>query len=368
VLEHRPHEVNEYSLGVEVFGKPADFNPNEDNIVRVTARQLRAKLTEFYSQEGQADQWILEIPKGGYEPIFRHATAKVPPPPLGPLVTPKRRGMGFKVLAAAALASLALNIWLLLWTRRPAPNLLAPLLEESSPATLILDDPLLPSAVQWSGKPIEIESLIEPKGLTADSGDAYGAMLTGLINRIHSTDVVTVRIAARLSAFAENYGHHLQVRQCRELLVRELKQGNYILIGGVGSNPWVSLFQKPLNFEHFVLPGDRRGFINHKPRNGEAALYQTVSSSDARGPFYARVAFLKNPLGAGRIVLIGGTSSFSTEAAGDYAVSTRGMEDVTRLCGTANAVQADGLELLLETSAIAQAPTGARVVAFRCGH
>ena len=43
-MENRAHEVNEYSLGVQVFGKSADYSPSQDNIVRVTARQLRTKL------------------------------------------------------------------------------------------------------------------------------------------------------------------------------------------------------------------------------------------------------------------------------------------------------------------------------------
>jgi hypothetical protein len=70
-LENRGHEVNEYSLGVQVFGNNPNYNPSLDNIVRVTARQLRQKLGEYYSTEGVSDPWMLEIPKGSYGPVLR---------------------------------------------------------------------------------------------------------------------------------------------------------------------------------------------------------------------------------------------------------------------------------------------------------
>ena len=40
--------LKEYALGVEVFGRGADFDPRIDTIVRTHARRLRAKLEEYY--------------------------------------------------------------------------------------------------------------------------------------------------------------------------------------------------------------------------------------------------------------------------------------------------------------------------------
>ena len=74
-VENRTNEVNEYNLGVQVFHKSPNYSPNEDNIVRVTARQLRSKLNEYHACEGSLDPLRLEIPKGGYVP----ALLKKPP-------------------------------------------------------------------------------------------------------------------------------------------------------------------------------------------------------------------------------------------------------------------------------------------------
>jgi serine/threonine-protein kinase len=67
----RGDQLKEYVVGVQVFGKEETFDPRTDPIVRVQARRLRARLARYYRAEGQADQTIIELPKGGYLPVFR---------------------------------------------------------------------------------------------------------------------------------------------------------------------------------------------------------------------------------------------------------------------------------------------------------
>src|SRR5262245_29816987 len=67
----RGDELKEYVVGVQVFGKEASFDPRTDPIVRVQARRLRARLTRYYHDEGQQDEIIIELPKGGYAPVFK---------------------------------------------------------------------------------------------------------------------------------------------------------------------------------------------------------------------------------------------------------------------------------------------------------
>jgi len=73
----RRNELKEYVIGVQVFGKEESFDPRTDPIVRVQARRLRAKLVSYYREEGRADQWIIELPKGGYAPTFKRRDAPV---------------------------------------------------------------------------------------------------------------------------------------------------------------------------------------------------------------------------------------------------------------------------------------------------
>ncbi len=70
-LAGRGDLLKEYPVGVEVFGKDDTFDPRMDPIVRVQARRLRMRLATYYLEEGQADELVIELPKGGYSPVFR---------------------------------------------------------------------------------------------------------------------------------------------------------------------------------------------------------------------------------------------------------------------------------------------------------
>ena len=67
----RGERLKEFVVGVEVFGKDNSFDPRNDPIVRVQARRLRAQLARYYREEGQEDDLAIDLPKGGYAPVFR---------------------------------------------------------------------------------------------------------------------------------------------------------------------------------------------------------------------------------------------------------------------------------------------------------
>jgi serine/threonine-protein kinase len=67
----RQASLKEYVIGVQVFRKEDTFDPRTDPIVRVQARRLRAKLVRYYREEGRADPLVIELPKGGYAPVFK---------------------------------------------------------------------------------------------------------------------------------------------------------------------------------------------------------------------------------------------------------------------------------------------------------
>jgi hypothetical protein len=69
-LLERTDEITEQQIGVHVFGRPANYNPGEDNIVRQTARQLRQRLALFYEEERRNETVHITIPRGGYIPVF----------------------------------------------------------------------------------------------------------------------------------------------------------------------------------------------------------------------------------------------------------------------------------------------------------
>lgn len=80
-LAGREDQLGEYAVGVAVFDRGVDFEPGLDPIVRNDARRLRLKLLEYYNQAAlPGNHIVIEIPKGGYVPVFRKAAARVEEP------------------------------------------------------------------------------------------------------------------------------------------------------------------------------------------------------------------------------------------------------------------------------------------------
>ncbi len=77
-LRNRSVRLKEYLIGVTVFDRGETFNPGTDPIVRVQARRLRSKLSLYYETEGRGDSVVIELPCGGYVPMFRFRTATAP--------------------------------------------------------------------------------------------------------------------------------------------------------------------------------------------------------------------------------------------------------------------------------------------------
>jgi len=98
-LEGRDDELKESLIALEVFGRPADYDPKRDPVVRAEASRLRARLAEYYQNEGKHDPLVIEIPKGGYTPRFRQASATdgVASPVIPDAAKPRRTRLGLTV-------------------------------------------------------------------------------------------------------------------------------------------------------------------------------------------------------------------------------------------------------------------------------
>ncbi|WP_158083526.1 tetratricopeptide repeat protein [Manganibacter manganicus] len=71
VLEGATDKIKAYSVAVDVFGRPADFDPIIDPIVRIEAMRLRSSLSHYYEVHGQQSLLRIGLPKGGYVPTIR---------------------------------------------------------------------------------------------------------------------------------------------------------------------------------------------------------------------------------------------------------------------------------------------------------
>src|SRR3954451_10482712 len=71
-LAGRGGQIKEYSLGAEVFARGDDFDPRIDPIVRVQARNLRARMAKYYEGTGADEGVFIDLPKRTYVPVFTY--------------------------------------------------------------------------------------------------------------------------------------------------------------------------------------------------------------------------------------------------------------------------------------------------------
>src|SRR5260221_1174723 len=80
-LDNPGSHVKEYQIATEVYGRPADFNPQVDSTIRVQAARLRGKISEYYAAAGLNDRVIIDLPRGSYSLRFRHRSSIEPSSP-----------------------------------------------------------------------------------------------------------------------------------------------------------------------------------------------------------------------------------------------------------------------------------------------
>jgi hypothetical protein len=124
-LEGRIDELKEHTIAVELLGKPLDFDPEQDSIVRVLAHRLRRKLKLYYETEGADSTLELVLEPGQYRP---HFLPRTPAPrlelvqelavePILPAPVPPQAPRRTRVLVGLAcavfllVAALALTSW-----------------------------------------------------------------------------------------------------------------------------------------------------------------------------------------------------------------------------------------------------------------
>jgi hypothetical protein len=70
-LKEGRSDLHEQEIGHLVFGRDSNYDTSQDNIVRVSATELRKRIEAYFAGEGKEEPLIFEIPRGSYVPRFR---------------------------------------------------------------------------------------------------------------------------------------------------------------------------------------------------------------------------------------------------------------------------------------------------------
>lgn len=208
-LDGDTQSIKAYSIAVDVFGRPADFDPQSDPIVRVQARRLRALLDQYYRGPGADETLQIVLPIGRYVPDFIEVDPSTQPVPaqtaprffdLDANENPAPRGhvtVSWFVLLIIAIGAAALAYSLSTWGPRQEQQVTQNgVMQQPSLRVMefqnLTDDPSITASV--SGVAVELVDRLQPLSfLTVDYGSrgeanaepvrADGYVLTGIIRR-----------------------------------------------------------------------------------------------------------------------------------------------------------------------------------------
>jgi hypothetical protein len=103
-FQNRPDQITEFAIATEAFGKGPNFDPAEDSLVRVQAREIRRRLREYYQNDGKTSRLVLDIPVGHYAPVF----TQVETPPATTRRTPALRSTWLVLAGTVAVCAILL--------------------------------------------------------------------------------------------------------------------------------------------------------------------------------------------------------------------------------------------------------------------
>ena len=381
--------IKEHEIGCDALGRKADFNPNEDNIVRVQISHLRKKLEEYFATDGKDEPVQITVPKGAYVPHFGpKATAATPeaaPVRVNsalPDTAANRRPLSWILLLSISTGVLAIAC-LYLALRPPAPRngdqALAPQIPRQDPfwsrvfgggqpAAVVVADTCLVMLQDILHTDISVADYIRrryPEELLnkVTDGDLRSALQ--LIAGRQYTSLADINIASRMMELSREFGAgRANIRYARHLNIRDFKTENFVIIGSRRGIPWVQLFEPQLNFSIEEDKATHRFYFrNKRPKPGEQSTYVPTENGGTEET-YADIALLPNLGKTGSVLILSGITMEASEAAGELVAGKDFSKELTRMLGP-QAVHEHYFEILLKTRVVAGTTRNSQIVTYR---
>jgi len=283
-VEGRGGFIKERNIATEVFGKGIDFEPGEDSVVRVKAREVRKRLTEYY-ESSPPNGLRIELPLGGYAPRLHGIAAEVATPaphiePAEKAVKPFNRRRFAWTLAGSLGVLGGVALWPVMSRRRtPLDRLWQPIFDTQS--LLVIFIPIV-------------------------TDRANGAL----------TDRVGIGPAAalrRAADFLDSHKYPYHLRFGADLTFAQLREQPSLLLGGF-SSIWTHLMTRNLRFSMIRTgPGDSGAIVDNQDKKTWEPLNRTPEGyADQDYGILCRLFDQES----GQIAMIaGGLTTFGTEGA-----------------------------------------------------
>jgi len=339
--------LKERALGVDVFGRPADYDTSQDPVVRTSAAEIRKKLAQYYQEAGHESETRIELSPGSYLAEFhfgheKQSTAEpialapvtVPPVTVPVATVPEvKRGkwtMARIGIAAASLLILAVSVTTAVsWRRSDLDDLWGPVLK--TPGTVLIcmglqaaynlrsapaQDEIQGSIQAQAGAP-EIHRPIREEDLILLS-DRYVALYDALC-------------LVRLTALLERYHKPYRVRAERSTSFADLRDTPSVLIGAF-DNRWTLRTADQLRFTFRKDSEQDTGMVHDSqhPENSQWKLTRYWPGWDV--PIdYAIVTRMMDTTTDRPVIIAAGLTQYGTIGAGEFISNQAYFSEAARL-------------------------------------
>jgi hypothetical protein len=263
--------LKERTLGVEIFGRRADYDTASDPIVRVTAAEIRKRIAQYYQDPGHESELRVSLPPGSYIPQFhwpesakQNGATQAAIKPLTPILVldeaPKgepgrvSRWRWLWPVTALVVALLCVGAGFL-WEstqRSPINFFWGPVINASEPVLFCVAD-------QSEYSAISLRDAEDPTRQTLLK-DNLTAIVIDDLNPI-------IRLAGLLQSSGKKYS--LKGESATDLT--DLRNGPTIFVGAF-DNAWTLRLTRPLRY-HFA-------------NNADMTEFRIVDSTDPRRPLW----------------------------------------------------------------------------------
>jgi len=327
-------QLKEYSIGIDLFGKPSTYDPRRDSAVRIQVGRLRQKLADYYQAEGKHDPIMVALPKGRFTLEWQTRND-------GSSSSKPHRLLTASLILAACL--IAVTAWAAYATvalrsvkRAVAPRsqwtpeiaaFWSPLIEAEHPLLISISAVLF---VQLPGG-----GFFRDPNLNRPEDESKSASLAAVQEALHFPHPLPTfsfgalgdsHASFLLGRLLEAQNIHASLVNSDELSWRQVAENNMILLGSPRyfNQQLASL---PVKTELYLEPGV--GIRNLKPGSHELALFRDEGSKQT-GIGYVLVSHTPGPLGTTNILSISARNSAAVLGAVKSLIDPAPVRDLFR--------------------------------------
>ncbi len=333
--------LKERTLGVSVFGRDPNYDTSTDPIVRVTAAEVRKRITQYYEALGHEHEMRIEFERGSYVPEFKfsydHPRHETPAPATTNEKRQRWNAKNWVLIGCGVTPCLALCIFLLGSARQTAlDRFWGPVVSADSSALLCIPDPVAPS--------------FRPG---ADSAQGTTGSLSALQTSALVPHLVSLGDSVALSLVSGvlgRKGQDFRVRATEDVTLDDLKEGPVVLIGAF-DNKWTMRLATGLRFtfEHDNSSGYIADLKNPSSRQWEVADQFRVGNSSVD---YGLISRVIDATTGHSVITVAGLHHFGTEAAAECLAETPCLEAAAKLAP--GNWRKSNLQIVLKTTVIGQ--------------